>query len=366
MRSPPGVPPPPPTVFAIGDIHGDWARFEAVLTAAGLATFSFPDGRNPGDGEDSSDEESEEEQQENSESPTEEFRYDDGSADTTRTPGASSPEQDSAREVGGFSLGSVPEVEQRPAREVEQRPAREVEQASESSGRGGGAICGDSSESSGRGGGAASESSGQGVGAASGGKTTTPGSGGNGRVLRRMATETATIPLPKPAQLAVATPTGAHNTNHSDIGRGPTPAPVDQTPSAPQQRPPPRTPAPPPPGARSRPFSSRFYELEWTGGDSTVVFLGDIVDRGPSPFSVYVAIAILKEQAEKAGGRVELLFGNHEVMRMGGDITQVGADDLASLVHWDGSSALGWRHRLCIGGRCSSIFLSEFGIGVSS
>ena len=41
---------PPPTVFAIGDIHGDWARFEAVLTAAGLATF--PNVRNPGDGED--------------------------------------------------------------------------------------------------------------------------------------------------------------------------------------------------------------------------------------------------------------------------------------------------------------------------
>ena len=75
--------------------------------------------------------------------------------------------------------------------------------------------------------------------------------------------------------------------------------------------------------------------VEWLGGGGsssttpskniTVVFVGDIIDKGPQPFSIYVAIFLLQEQAELSGGRVELLLGNHEMMRMNDDFSQAGS-----------------------------------------
>ena len=45
-------------------------------------------------------------------------------------------------------------------------------------------------------------------------------------------------------------------------------------------------------------------KIEWTGGKATAVFLGDVMDKGPQPYSIYVALFELKEQAAAAGGRV--------------------------------------------------------------
>ena len=66
-------------------------------------------------------------------------------------------------------------------------------------------------------------------------------------------------------------------------------------------------------------------QVQWLGSTSTLILVGDIIDRGPQPFSCYVAIAILKNLAAEKGGRVELLFGNHEVLRIMGNISQAGA-----------------------------------------
>ena len=68
------------------------------------------------------------------------------------------------------------------------------------------------------------------------------------------------------------------------------------------------------------------HQVVWLGGKSTVVFLGDVIDKGPRPFAIYAAIAILKKQAAASGGRVELLFGNHDLMRMEGDVSQAGLE----------------------------------------
>lgn len=61
----------------------------------------------------------------------------------------------------------------------------------------------------------------------------------------------------------------------------------------------------------------------WTGGTATFVQLGDVLDRGADSRRVLDLIKQLEGEAEKAGGRVVLLLGNHEVMRMGGDLRDV-------------------------------------------
>jgi hypothetical protein len=52
----------------------------------------------------------------------------------------------------------------------------------------------------------------------------------------------------------------------------------------------------------------------WTGGDATLLFLGDLLDGGPQPAEVLWLVMRLHEQAPVAGGRVVLVQGNHELM----------------------------------------------------
>lgn len=55
----------------------------------------------------------------------------------------------------------------------------------------------------------------------------------------------------------------------------------------------------------------------WAGGSARLWFLGDFVDRGPDGIGVIDLVMRLGEQAAAAGGRVEALLGNHEVLLLG-------------------------------------------------
>ncbi len=55
-------------------------------------------------------------------------------------------------------------------------------------------------------------------------------------------------------------------------------------------------------------------ELKWSGGQATLWFMGDFCDRGPNLRGVLDLIMRLQEEAPRAGGRVEALLGNHEVV----------------------------------------------------
>lgn len=68
----------------------------------------------------------------------------------------------------------------------------------------------------------------------------------------------------------------------------------------------------------------------WVGGRSTFVQVGDLLDRGPKPRQVLDLLMSLEPEAEKSGGRVVSLLGNHEVMNMMGDLRYVTADNYAS------------------------------------
>ena len=60
--------------------------------------------------------------------------------------------------------------------------------------------------------------------------------------------------------------------------------------------------------------------LRWIGGRAHLVQVGDVVDRGPDSLKALDLLDRLQKDASRAGGAVHVLLGNHEVMRMLGDL----------------------------------------------
>jgi hypothetical protein len=58
----------------------------------------------------------------------------------------------------------------------------------------------------------------------------------------------------------------------------------------------------------------------WAGAKTHLVQLGDVVDRGPDSRKALDLLRRLQDEAARAGGAVHILLGNHEVMRMLGDL----------------------------------------------
>lgn len=63
--------------------------------------------------------------------------------------------------------------------------------------------------------------------------------------------------------------------------------------------------------------------LQWIGGRAHLVQTGDVLDRGPDSRKVMDLLMELEVQAEKAGGRVHALIGNHEAMNVAGFLDYV-------------------------------------------
>jgi hypothetical protein len=59
---------------------------------------------------------------------------------------------------------------------------------------------------------------------------------------------------------------------------------------------------------------------DWAWGAGVLIITGDVLDRGPTQIEALWAIYRMAQQASAAGGRVELLLGNHEAMVMAGDL----------------------------------------------
>ncbi len=68
----------------------------------------------------------------------------------------------------------------------------------------------------------------------------------------------------------------------------------------------------------------------WIGGKTTLVQLGDTLDRGPKPREVMDLLMALEKEADQAGGRVVSLLGNHEMMNIMGDLRYVTPVNYAS------------------------------------
>lgn len=70
--------------------------------------------------------------------------------------------------------------------------------------------------------------------------------------------------------------------------------------------------------------------LGWIGGDTHLVIVGDVTDRGPDSRIAFDLIRSLEGPALEAGGRVHLVLGNHEIMNMMGDLRYVSPDEYAA------------------------------------
>lgn len=65
------------------------------------------------------------------------------------------------------------------------------------------------------------------------------------------------------------------------------------------------------------------HQRKWTGGRTRLVQTGDFTDRGAPVRSVMDLLMRLEEEARRAGGRVEVLLGNHEGMNILRDLRDV-------------------------------------------
>lgn len=61
----------------------------------------------------------------------------------------------------------------------------------------------------------------------------------------------------------------------------------------------------------------------WDAGETHFVQIGDLPDRGPDTDRIIAHMKKLEKQADRAGGMVHALIGNHEMMNMAGDLRYV-------------------------------------------
>lgn len=80
---------------------------------------------------------------------------------------------------------------------------------------------------------------------------------------------------------------------------------------------------------------------QWTGGDSHLWLIGDLVDRGPTGLDCIELVMSLQEQAARVGGKVQTILGNHELMllcaaRFGQESLDSGLTVMDQWVLWGG------------------------------
>jgi Calcineurin-like phosphoesterase len=76
----------------------------------------------------------------------------------------------------------------------------------------------------------------------------------------------------------------------------------------------------------------------WTGGTTTLVQVGDIVDREPDSLKIVRSLQQLQREAPRAGGRVVVLLGNHEAMNLLGDFRYTTKGEFAAFAGPDSAA----------------------------
>jgi len=71
----------------------------------------------------------------------------------------------------------------------------------------------------------------------------------------------------------------------------------------------------------------------WRAGDTHLVQLGDLPDRGPDTAKIIELMMKLERQARRRGGMVHVLIGNHEAMNILGDLRYVHPGEYEAFVN---------------------------------
>lgn len=69
---------------------------------------------------------------------------------------------------------------------------------------------------------------------------------------------------------------------------------------------------------------------DWAGGEAHLVFVGDLLDRGPGERRLLDLARKLQGQAPRAGGYAHVLLGNHEIMNLVRDMRYVAPEGSAA------------------------------------
>ncbi|KAL5724493.1 Synaptotagmin-like protein 2 [Ranunculus cassubicifolius] len=72
----------------------------------------------------------------------------------------------------------------------------------------------------------------------------------------------------------------------------------------------------------------------WTGENTTLVQVGDVLDRGGDEIKILYFLEKLKREALRCGGSVVTMIGNHEVMNVDGDFRFVAPSALSEFKNW--------------------------------
>lgn len=72
----------------------------------------------------------------------------------------------------------------------------------------------------------------------------------------------------------------------------------------------------------------------WIGGSTTVVQVGDILDRGGEEIKLLYLFEKLKREAAKSGGMIITMNGNHEIMNVDGDFRYVTSQGFKEFEDW--------------------------------
>ncbi|CAN6485680.1 unnamed protein product [Victoria cruziana] len=75
----------------------------------------------------------------------------------------------------------------------------------------------------------------------------------------------------------------------------------------------------------------------WIGGNTMVVQVGDILDRGGEELKILYFLEKLKQEASRSGGHLIVMNGNHEIMNMSRDfryVTKRGFEEFENWAHW--------------------------------
>ena len=71
----------------------------------------------------------------------------------------------------------------------------------------------------------------------------------------------------------------------------------------------------------------------WSGGRTTLVQLGDVLDREPDSLKIVRSLQRLQKEAPRSGGKVVVVLGNHEAMNLLGDFRYTTPGEFAAFAN---------------------------------
>ncbi|EIE25532.1 Metallo-dependent phosphatase [Coccomyxa subellipsoidea C-169] len=102
----------------------------------------------------------------------------------------------------------------------------------------------------------------------------------------------------------------------------------------------------------------------WIGGTTTAVQVGDQLDRGNDEVRILYFLERLEREAERAGGKLHILNGNHETMNVAGRFNYATLPGLADFYHHF-APGIGFSEALhCSAGAVTARFLADHPIAL--